>query len=82
MDKRRKKKIEKRLGYKLDEDQIKDLLKKEDLKRYDFEFVTIPENEREGEKKFDIKIKSDSEYKFNLKAKFFKKVLTFTIKRK
>lgn len=83
MDKRKQKKLEKRLGLSLNEEQKKDILKSEDLDLMDFEFVTIPESERkESDKKFDIKITSDSDFRFNLTAKIFKKILKFSIKRK
>ncbi|QQO92656.1 hypothetical protein CPT_Machias_284 [Staphylococcus phage Machias] len=82
MNKRNQKKLEKRLGLKLNESQKKELLSRKDLERVDFEFVTLPETEEDKEQKFDVKIKSDSNFLLNLKIKFFRKVLNLTIKRK
>lgn len=77
----KKKKIEKRLNVRINQEQKKAILKREDIDRMDFEFITLDKEKHDEEEKFDIKVKSNDKFSLIIIIKFFSKLLNFSIKR-
>lgn len=77
----KKKKLEKRLNVRINQEQKKAILKREDIDRMDFEFITLDKEKGDEEEKFDIKVKSNDKFSLIIIIKFFSKLLNFSIKR-
>ncbi|QQO92920.1 hypothetical protein CPT_Madawaska_274 [Staphylococcus phage Madawaska] len=77
----KKKKLEKRLNVRINQEQKKAILKREDIDRMDFEFITLDKEKYDEEEKFDIKVKSNDKFSLIIIIKFFSKLLNFSIKR-
>ncbi|QQM14803.1 hypothetical protein CPT_MarsHill_269 [Staphylococcus phage MarsHill] len=77
----KKKKLEKRLNVRINQEQKKAILKREDIDRMDFEFITLDKEKYDEEEKFDIKVKSNDRFSLIIIIKFFSKLLNFSIKR-
>ncbi|WRM43379.1 hypothetical protein [Staphylococcus phage LY01] len=77
----KKKKLEKRLNVRINQEQKKAILKREDIDRIDFEFITLDKEKCDEEEKFDIKVKSNDKFSLIIIIKFFSKLLNFSIKR-
>lgn len=77
----KKKKLEKRLNVRINQEQKKAILKREDIDRMDIEFITLDKEKSDEEEKFDIKVKSNDKFSLIIIIKFFSKLLNFSIKR-